>query len=298
MTSQTKYCAVFFVAPFIALNIASAQSADVGQIRVDGSSTVFPISEAVAEEFSKVSPKVRVNVAVSGTGGGFKKFALKEIDISNASRPIKDSEIVEAKKNNVSYLQVPVAIDGITVVVNPKNTWASSITFAELRKIWAPGSKIKTWKEVRPEWPDKEIKLYGPGTDSGTFDYFSEVIGGKSGALRSDFVKSEDDNVLVRAVAGEANSMAFFGYAYYIESKDQLKALTIDNVFPDLDTIQKGTYKPLSRPVYIYVNRDSLKKPHIKKFVEFYIKNAGALSKEVGYIPLDPAIYKDALKTL
>ncbi|HVJ63667.1 MAG TPA: PstS family phosphate ABC transporter substrate-binding protein [Bdellovibrionota bacterium] len=277
---------------------SAALAKDEGQIRIDGSSTVFPISEAVAEEFAKVAPKVRVNVGVSGTGGGFKKFLLKEIDISNASRHIKDSEKADAKKNGITYIEIPVAIDGITVVVNPKNKWASDITLAELQKIWAPDSKVKTWKDVRADWPAKEIKLYGPGTDSGTFDYFSEVIGGKSGALRSNYVKSEDDNVLVRAVAGEEAAMGFFGYAYYVENKTQLKALSVDKISPDATTIQGGTYKPLSRPVFIYVNKESLKKAFVKKFVEFYIKNAGTLSKEVGYVPFQAADYEKSLKLL
>lgn len=277
---------------------ASAAAANEGQIRMDGSSTVFPISEAVAEEFSKVEPKVRVNVGVSGTGGGFKKFVIKEIDISNASRHIKDSEKADAKKNGVEYIEVPVAYDGITIVVNPKNTWATSITLDELKKLWAPNSKVKTWKDLRASWPNKEIKLYGPGTDSGTFDYFSEVIEGKAGSLRSEYVKSEDDNVLVRAVAGETNALGFFGYAYYVENQKQLKALKIDDIGPSPETIQDGTYKPLSRPVFIYVNKASLKKAHVKKFVEFYIKNAAALSKEVGYVPLPDLEYQKSLKQL
>lgn len=280
--------------------------ADQGQIRIDGSSTVFPISEAVAEEFAKEEPKVRVNVGVSGTGGGFKKFVLKEIDISNASRHIKDSEKAEAQKNHVTFLELPIALDGITIVVNPKNTWATDLTFAELQKIWAPGSQVKTWQDIRAAWPAKPIKLYGPGTDSGTFDYFAEVAGAKvknsegkdAPSLRSDYVKSEDDNVLVRALAGEANALGFFGFAYYIENQTQLKALAIDGIAPTRDTIQKGSYRPLSRPVFIYVNKDSLKKPYINKFVEFYLRNAATLSNEVGYVPLDTASYEKSLRAI
>lgn len=287
----------------------AATSASEGLIRMDGSSTVFPISEAVAEEYSKVDPKVRVNVGMSGTGGGFKKFAVKEIDISNASRHIKPEEAKLAKDNGVSYIEIPVAYDGITMVVNPKNTWAQDLTLVELKKIWALGSTIKKWKDIRPTWPDKEIKLYGPGTDSGTFDYFVEAIGEKpkkngkedkdaKPAIRSDFVKSEDDNVLVRAVAGDVNSIGFFGFAYYIENKTQLRALAIDNVLPSIETIRGGTYKPLSRPVFIYVNKDSLKRAHVKKFVEFYLKNAAALSQEVGYVALPATEYQKSLKLL
>lgn len=279
-------------------------AANEGQIRIDGSSTVFPISEAVAEEFSKTEPKIRVNVGVSGTGGGFKKFALKEIDIANASRPIKGSEIDEIKKNKVEYLEIPVAYDGITVVVNKKNTWAKSITLAELKAIWAPHSKIKSWKDVRADWPSKPIKLYGPGTDSGTFDYFAETVGtkiketDKAPTLRSEFTKSEDDNVLVRAVSGDVNALGFFGFAYYKENETLLNALAVDKVSPSHETILNGTYKPLSRPVFIYANKESLKKPFIKKFVQFYIKNAGALSQEVGYVALPSAEYEKSLKAL
>ena len=294
---------------FLALLISitsHAESSSEGLIRIDGSSTVFPITEAVAEEFSKVDPKIRVNVGVSGTGGGFKKFAIKETDISNASRVIKDEEKAIATKNHVSYVEVPVAHDGITLVVNPKNTWANDLTSAELKKIWAPNSTIKTWKDVRPTWPDKEIKLYGPGTDSGTFDYFAEAMGTKPAtnlkdakpAIRSDFVKSEDDNVLVRAVAGDVNALGFFGFAYYVENKTQIKALKLDNIMPSVETIRSGTYKPLSRLIYIYVNKDSLNKAHVKKFVEFYIHHAAALSKEVGYVPLENSQYEKSLKVL
>lgn len=289
---------------FILYTASHSVFASDGLIRMDGSSTVFPISEAIAEEFSSVDPKIRVNVGMSGTGGGFKKFAIKEIDISNASRPIKEEEIQKAKQNGVSYLEIPVAFDGITIVVNPKNTWATDLTLAELKKIWSPTANIKLWSDVRPTWPKEPLKLYGPGTDSGTFDYFNEVIGeaskskGGKPAIRSDFVKSEDDNVLVRAVSGDKNSLGFFGYAYYIENKSLLKPLAIDKVSPSIETIRTGTYKPLSRPVFIYVNKDSLKKTHVKKFVEFYIKNAGALSQEVGYVPLPETSYQKSLKLL
>lgn len=285
---------------------AATTSSSEGLIRIDGSSTVFPITEAVAEEFASIDPKIRVNVGVSGTGGGFKKFTIKETDISNASRVISHEEKAVAAKNHVSYVEIPVAHDGITLVVNPKNTWANDLTAAELKKIWAPNSPIKKWKDVRSTWPDAEIKLYGPGTDSGTFDYFAEVLGTKPAgnaknakpAIRSDFVKSEDDNVLVRAVAGDINALGFFGFAYYVENKTQLKALSLDGVMPAVETIRAGTYKPLSRLIYIYVNKESLKHPHVKKFVDFYIQHAATLSKEVGYVPLEASQYEKSLKAL
>ncbi|MGP0630049.1 PstS family phosphate ABC transporter substrate-binding protein [Nitrospina sp. 32_T5] len=274
-----------------------------GTVRIDGSSTVFPISEAVAEEFSKNRDyaRVRVTVGVSGTGGGFKKFTAGETDINDASRPIKQREIDKAKKNNIQYLELPVAYDGLTVVVNQANTWVDHLTTDELKKIWEPGSSVKTWADVRDGWPDKALRLYGPGTDSGTFDYFTEVINGKSQASRADFTKSEDDNMLVKGVAGDKYALGFFGFAYYVENKDILKAVPIQEgnkapVEPTLETINQGTYSPLSRPIFIYVNVEAAKRPEVNAFIRFYIKNAGELSREVGYIPLPDSMYRDHLE--
>ncbi|RLA62766.1 MAG: phosphate ABC transporter substrate-binding protein [Epsilonproteobacteria bacterium] len=275
-------------------------SAVKGTVRVDGSSTVFPITEAVAEEFGKEHRKVRVTVGVSGTGGGFKKFTIGEIDINDASRRIKAKEIKKAKKNGVKYLELAVAYDGITVVVNPKNTWVSHLTRTELKKIWQPGSKVKTWKDVRPNWPDRKIRLYGPGTDSGTFDYFTEAINGKSHVSRSDFTKSEDDNVLVQGVGGDLDSLGFFGFAYYVENKKRVRAVPIDDgkgpVMPTLTSINNGTYSPLSRPIFIYVNKIGAKKAQVNKFVKYYLNNAPQLVKEVGYVPLRAEEYQAGLK--
>jgi len=264
-----------------------------GTVKVDGSSTVFPITEAVAEEFGKVKEhrRIRVTVGVSGTGGGFKKFLAGETDINDASRPIKQTEIDKARKNGVKYIELPVAYDGLSVVVNKKNTWVDYLTVAELNKIWKPGSTVKTWKDIRSNWPNQKIQLYGPGTDSGTFDYFTEVINGKSQASRSDFTKSEDDNVLVKGVAGDKGSLGYFGFAYYIENKDKLKVVPIRQgnkkpVAPTMTTINNGSYAPLSRPIFIYVNLQSAKKPEVRKFIHFYLKNAQELVKEVGYVPL------------
>lgn len=273
-----------------------------GEIKIDGSSTVFPITEAIAEEFRAAYPDVKIPVGVSGTGGGFKKFAAKETDISNASRPIKDGEAEAAKANGVEYIELMVAYDGLSVLVNPANTWVDSLTVEELKKIWGPDSTVKTWKDVRAEWPAEEIKLYAPGTDSGTFDYFTEVINGKSGAIRPDFIGSEDDNVLVQGIAGDKNAIGFFGYAYYEENKDKLKVVKIDNgngaIEPTFETIKSGSYAPLSRPIFIYVNKASLEKPEVKAFVTFYLETAKDIVKEVGYIALPDGEYTAGLNKI
>ena len=269
-----------------------------GKVRIDGSSTVFPISEAVAEEFNAVAPRVRVTVGVSGTGGGFKKFIHKETDISDASRSIKPSEIEGANEAGVSFIELPVAFDGLSVVTNSKNDWATTLTVAELKMIWEPGSKVKTWHDIRAGWPDEKIKLYGPGTDSGTFDYFTKVVNGKEQASRADFTASEDDNVLVQGIAGDLYALGYFGFAYYKENKDMLNIVAIDGgagpVVPSEITINNGTYAPLSRPIFIYVNADALDDPAVSAFVDFYIENAGTLASEVGYIPLQDATYEAA----
>lgn len=269
-----------------------------GKVAIDGSSTVFPITEAIAEEFRKDYPRVRVNIGVSGTGGGFKKFLASETDINDASRRIKDKEVKKAQAKNIKYREVPVAFDGITVVINPQNTWAESMTVDELKLLWDSGSKITKWNQIRKEWPSEEIKLYGPGPDSGTFDYFTKAINGKSGRCRADFQKSEDDHVLVRGVAGDKNALAFFGYAYFKENNKIIKAVKIDNgkgvaIAPDETTINNGSYSPLSRPIFIYVNVDSYKqKEAVKTFTNFYLEKAGAIVGSVGYVPLPSDDYK------
>jgi phosphate transport system substrate-binding protein len=274
-------------------------------IKVDGSSTVFPITEAVAEEFQKAERgKVNVTVGISGTGGGFKKFCGGETDISDASRPIKPSEVSLCGKNAVDYIELPVAYDGIAVVVNKANTWVDYLTVSELNKIWAPEStgKVTKWSQVRASFPDKPLVLFGPGTDSGTFDYFTEAINGKSMACRTDFTPSEDDNVLVQGVASEVGGLGYFGVAYYEENQDKLKVVPIMPVGgskahePTYDNIKNAVYQPLSRPLFIYVNKASIKKPEVKRFIEFYLKNGGELSKEVGYIALPDQAYDLAAK--
>ena len=269
-----------------------------GTVKVDGSSTVFPITEAVAEEFGKVHPKVRVTVGISGTGGGFKKFITGETDINDASRLIKSSEKEKAKLNSIEYIELPVAYDGLSVVVNKENDFLDYLTVEELNAIWKAETNIKTWKDLRPDLPDEEIKLYGPGTDSGTFDYFKEAIIGKKNNIRADFTKSEDDNVLVQGVAGSKYAMAFFGYAYYAENKEKLKVVPIDGgngpVKPTSETINDGSYTPLSRAIFIYVNPESSKKKEVDEFVKFYLDNTNTLSAEVGYVALPDKLLLEA----
>ncbi|GIV64898.1 MAG: hypothetical protein KatS3mg046_158 [Bellilinea sp.] len=275
-----------------------------GTILVDGSSTVAPITQAVAEEFQKVYPEVRVPVGISGTGGGFKKFCNGETDISDASRPIKPSEVELCQKNGIEYIELPVAFDGLAVMVNPSNNFAACLTVEELKKIWAPEAEgvITNWSQVREGFPNQPLTLYGAGTDSGTYDYFTAAIVGEEGSSRGDFLPSEDDNVLVQGIAGDPNALGFFGLAYYEENQDKLKLVAIDNgdrncVLPDLTTVSQGTYQPLSRPLFIYVNRARVdQKDEISLFIDFYLKNAGQLSKEVGYIPLTDEIYQLAQK--
>jgi phosphate transport system substrate-binding protein len=265
---------------------------------MDGSSTVFPISEAVAEEYLAEAPGVRVTVGVSGTGGGFKKFLNQEIDINAASRPIKESEFDKAVAAGIQFIELPVAFDGISVVVNPENTWVDQLTTDELQRIWQPDSVVTTWKDVRADWPDEKIRLYGPGTDSGTFDYFTGVINGKEQASRADFTASEDDNVLIQGISGDRYALGYFGFAYYLENQDKLRAVAIDGgqgpILPTPITINDGSYAPLSRPIYIYLNAASLDKPQVADFVRFYLESASSLAEEVGYITLPEASYAGA----
>jgi phosphate transport system substrate-binding protein len=275
-------------------------------VKIDGSSTVFPITEAVAEEFQKAKRgAVKVTVGISGTGGGFKKFCRGETDISNASRPITKSEMAECEKNGVRYIEMPVAYDALSVVVNPKNSWLTQISIEELKKMWEPAAqgKITRWNQVNPQWPDRPIKLFGAGADSGTFDYFTEAVTGKSKSSRGDFTASEDDNVLVQGIARDVDAIGFFGFAYYAENRDKLKALPISwkggkAVAPSLETVVNGTYQPLSRPIFIYVKEASAKRPEVREFVEFFNRNADKLVREVKYVPLPAAAYTYNLDAL
>jgi phosphate transport system substrate-binding protein len=288
------------VASLALAGVSGLARADVPLVKVDGSSTVYPITEAVAEDFQKSKKNsVRVTVGISGTGGGFKKFCRGETDVSNASRPITKKEMEDCKAAGIEYLEMPVAYDALTVVINPKNTWAKTLTVAELKAIWEPAAqgKITNWKQVNPAFPDRPIKLYGPGADSGSFEYFTEAINGKSKSTRGDFTASEDDNVLVQGVSRDVGGLGYFGYAYYTENKDKLSAVALvaasgkPAVVPSVDTVVNGSYQPLARPIFIYINAKSAAKPEVKEFVEYYMKNGEKLTKEVKYISLPAKAY-------
>ena len=285
---------MYYVVIAFALSMAGLKQVHAADkmIKIDGSSTVYPISEAVAEEFQKKTG-VKVTVGESGTGGGFKKFCRGETDISDASRPISQKEMDACKEAGVQYIELPVAYDALTVVVNSKNVWVKSFTVEELKKIWAPGSSVKNWNQVNPAYPNQPLQLFGPGTASGTFDYFTEAVNGKAKSSRTDYTPSEDDNVLVQGVAGNAGGLAYFGYAYYEENKDKLRAIpviakgTTTPVLPSPEAVMNGTYQPLSRPLFIYVNATAAAfRPEVKAFVNFYLENAPKLVKEVKYVPL------------
>lgn len=258
-------------------------------ISIDGSSTVFPISEAVAEEFQLANSGIIVTAGVSGTGGGFKKFCAGEIDITGASRPIKQSEIEACNTEGIEYIELVIAYDGLSIVVNPGDFFVDCLTIEELRQIWEPESTVSKWSDVRPAWPDEEIFLAGPDTDSGSFDYFTETVVGESGVSRSDYTASADDNVLVQAVSGQKGALAYFGYAYYTENKDKLKVVPIDGgegcITPSIETITSGQY-PLSRPLFIYVNVESLKRPEVSAFVKYYLESSKPLVEDVGYVAI------------
>jgi phosphate transport system substrate-binding protein len=292
-----------FVKTASLLAIVSAFAAHAQVIKIDGSSTVFPITEGVAEDFQKTKKgAIKVTVGISGTGGGFKKFCRAEIDISNASRPILAKEMADCKAAGVEYFELPIAYDALTVVMNPKNAFLKQITVDELKKMWEPSAQgtVKTWNQVNPAWPNSPLKLFGAGADSGTFDYFTEAINGKAKSSRGDFTASEDDNVLVQGIASDVNAIGYFGYAYYAENKSKLKAVPIvpaagkDAVYPDEKTVINGTYQPLSRPIFIYVNVKSFDKPEVKEFLEYMLKNSAKIAKEVKYVPLPAKAYEMA----
>jgi phosphate transport system substrate-binding protein len=277
-----------------------------GTIEVDGSSTVFPITEAMAEEFGGQNPNVRVTVGVSGTGGGFERFCAGETAVQDASRPIDPEEREICEQNGIEFIELPVAYDGLSVVVNPNNDWADSITVEELKKIWEPAAegKIERWNQVRPSWPDRPLVLAGAGTDSGTYDYFTEAIVGEEGASRGDYQASEDDNVLVQAVAQDENALGFFGLSYYEENRDKLKLLGIDDgegppIKPSQETVQNLTYQPLSRPLFIYVSKKAAEdRPEVAAFVDFYVnpENLRPIDEEVGYVPLPDDVEEEVVK--
>ncbi|WOD39090.1 PstS family phosphate ABC transporter substrate-binding protein [Nodosilinea sp. E11] len=291
-----RYALAGVMTAVVAAGIAapSAFSQSGSTIVVDGSSTVFPISEVMAEEFMAQSRGTQVTVGVSGTGGGFRKFCNDELDVTGASRPIKSAEVEACKAAGVEYMEVPIAFDALTVVINPRNTWAANLTVEQLKKIWEPAAegRITRWNQVDPSWPNQPINLFGPGTDSGTFDYFTEVIVGEAASSRADFTASEDDNILVLGVSRDVNALGYFGYAYYEENRDTLKAAAVNGVLPSDETLLDGTYAPLSRPIFFYVKKSSFEnKPQVRAFVEFMLENAGELVPETGYVALPPERY-------
>jgi phosphate transport system substrate-binding protein len=275
-------------------------------VSIDGSSTVFPINEAVAEEFQKQNP-AKVTIGVSGTGGGFKKFCAGEIAIAGASRPIKPTEEQTCSAAHIEYIELPVAYDGLAVVVNPKNSWAKSMTVDELKKLWEPAAqgKLLKWNQVRVGWPSREVHLFGPGVDSGTYDYFTKAIVGEEHKSRGDYTSSEDDNVLVQGVAHDEGGLGFFGLAYFEENRDKLKLVPVDDgvatngkgaIEPSVQSVSDGTYQPLSRPVFIYVSKNAASRPEVAAFVEFYLQHGAALVKDAHYVPLPDKAYELAAK--
>ena len=302
--SKSVLASVFLVLILgaVACGDGVASGGGSAEILIDGSSTVFPISQAVAEEFRKERPDVQIPVGISGTGGGFKRFVTGEIDIADASRRIKDIEREEAEANGIEFTEFVIAYDGLSVVINNANDFASCLTVEELKAIWGPGSKLNNWSQVRSGFPDKPLRLYGPDTDSGTFDYFTLAINGEEDASRSDYTASSDDNVLVQGVMGDRGAIGYFGFAYYTENRELLKVLAVDDgtgcVRPEVSSINDGSYKPLSRPMFIYVNNFSLQREEVKTFVRYYLNNAAELAEEVGYVGLPEEDYQAQLAGL
>ncbi|WP_419164873.1 PstS family phosphate ABC transporter substrate-binding protein [Candidatus Palauibacter sp.] len=303
MSRPERAAAVVGAAMLVALSSPACRGGGDGDglsglIELDGSSTVFSISQAMAEEFQIAHGRaVRVSVGVSGTGGGFQRFCNGETEISNASRRINASEAAACAREGITPLELQIAWDGLTVVVHPTNDWVGCMTVEELRRVWAPGSGLARWSQIRPDWPDHELKLYGPDTDSGTFDYFTAAVMGEEGASRNDYTASADDHVLVSGVSGDPGALGYFGYVYFEENQEQLRALDVDGgagcVAPSRRTIVDGTYTPLARPMYIYIRRDALERPEVRAFVGFYIDSAAALIPETGHIPLAPEAYAE-----
>lgn len=292
--------AVLFCSAVMPSTVATAQP--ISPIKIDGSSTVFPISEAVAEEFQKSTRgAVRVTVGISGTGGGFKKFCRGETDVQDASRPISADEMEECRKHGVQYFELPIAFDAMTLVVSPKNTWLQSITLPELKRMWEPSAQgtITTWRQVNPAWPDEPLKLFGAGSDSGTFDYFTEAIVGKAKSSRGDYTASEDDNTLVQGISTNKAALGYIPYAYYPPNKQKLKVIGVDAgkgpVLPSRETVESGAYRPLSRPLFIYVTKKAGERTEVRRFVEFYMTQGLALTEQVKYVPLPAEAYRTAL---
>lgn len=281
---------------------AATRSESTGLVKIDGSSTVFPITEAMAEEFQKETRgSIRVTVGISGTGGGFKKFCRGETDVQDASRPISAGELEACRAGGIQFYELPVAFDALTVAVSPQATWIDSVTVAELKQMWEPSAqgRVTKWNQIRSTWPDQPLKLFGAGSDSGTFDYFTEAVVGNAKASRGDYTASEDDNTLVQGIANDKHALGYIPYAYYEPNKKRLKAVGVDGghgpVLPSRDTVENGTYQPLSRPIFIYVNAKSAGRPEVKRFVEFYLTQAPTLVPQVKYVPLPRQAYELAM---
>lgn len=305
MTSRQKfnrYVLAGAVTTAVALGIGVPSAVSQNSIiQIDGSSTVYPISEAMAEEFMAANRGTQVTVGVSGTGGGFSKFCAGELDITGASRPIKSSEVEACAAAGIEYIEVPIATDALTVVINPENDWADNMTVEQLQTLWSPEAQdtVTSWNQIDPSWPNEPIELFGPGTDSGTFDYFTSVIVGEEGSSRADYTASEDDNILVIGVSRDPNAIGYFGLAYYLENQDTLKAVSINGVEPTPENVENGTYAPLSRPIFVYVKKSSLEsRPEVRAFVEFMLENGPELVPEVGYVPLSEERYASILSEL
>lgn len=283
-------------------NGGSGMASLTGSVEIDGSSTVYPVAAAVAEEFQIANPDTRVTVGYSGTGGGFQRFCAGETDMSNASRPIRESEAQACHDAGVEFTELNVGWDGLSILANPENQFAQCLTVEELNRIWEPGSTVTTWRDVRDAWPAEEISLYGPGTDSGTFDYFTETINGEGGASRADYQASEDDNILVQGIAGDPYALGYFGYAYYVENADRLKLVAVDGgngcVLPSDATIQDGSYAPLSRPLYVYVRNGALQEPQVRAYVDFMLGNASELVPSTGYSALADELYAEQMRMI
>lgn len=295
---QTPY---LLVALFLLSRCGGSGGSEQAALRIDGSSTVYPITEAVAEEFQKRHPDIRITIGISGTGGGFKKFCSGEIHVANASRPILPAEVDNCASRSFRFIELPVAYDGLAVVVHPQNNWVDHLTISELRRVWeaAAQGKITNWNQIRPEFPDLKLQLFGPGTDSGTFEYFTEAVTGKRGNSRGDYTASEDDNVLVQGVNATPGALGYFGIAYYQENRDKLKLVPIDDendangtggILPSEQTVQDGSYGVLARALYIYVRNDENKPEALSSFIDFYLNHVSELARETGYIPLQPEL--------
>ena len=286
----------------LAILLAILACDETATIEIDGSSTIAPITEAVAEDYRVVSSDVHINVGVSGSGGGFKRFVVGDVDIVNSSREINHKESLVAAENGIEYIEFLIGLDGLSVMVNPQNDFVSCLSISQLRELWQPESTVNTWKDLDSSWPERTIHLYGPGTNSGTFDYFTNGVNGEAKLSRADYTASEDDNVLVQGISGDRNALGYFGYAYFAVNKEKLNLVAVDNgngcVLPSPETIASGEYSPLARPLFIYVNKASLSRIEFKDFIKFYMNNAAELVKEVGYVPLKETDYQNHITRL